>query len=246
MARRTHRLYVGHTEDEFSLESDRVHYLRDVLRLRENDEFLVFDGHSEYEATLKSLDKRHCVIKRGRPTRKATVRPRLHLCHAALKTSLDQVVQVATELAVTDFWMFGAARSNAPRRWRLERLARIAQGAAEQCQRVSTPELHEAQDLVTLLDGLAGSAVFFGDIVPGAQATRFSALEPHRDVAIVIGPEGGWTTTEQSLLRDHDAHAVHLGPQVLRATTAGHTALAALHTARGWPVDAIEHDAANG
>ena len=245
MAARAHRLFVDSIEPEFTLEGERAHYLRDVLRLRVGDEVVVFDGVVEHAAKITAIDKRACSIERGRTLRRVRRRPRVHLCHAAIKTSLDAVAQSATELGITNFWVFGAERSNARAHLRHDRLERIVRSAAEQCQRISVPALHAVPDLAHLTAALTTARIFFGDTNVAA-AANFEPAAATDDVAIVIGPEGGWTDAETALLVAGGADAVHLGPQVLRATTAGTTALAALHATRGWPVDTEPVTGANG
>ncbi len=245
MAARAHRLFVEAIDTEFTLEGERAHYLRDVLRLRVDNEVVIFDGAIEHLATINAIGKRTCTIETGRALRRARNRPRVHLCHAAIKSSLDAVAQSATELGITDFWVFGADRSNARPHIRHDRLERIIQSAAEQCQRISIPALHSASDLTSLTASLAAARVFFGDTQVDASAT-FDGVEPTNDVAIIIGPEGGWTDAETARLVSAGAHPVHLGAQVLRATTAGLTALAALHAVRGWPADTESVTVANG
>ena len=238
MAQRSHRLYVDAIERAIHLDRDRAHYLRDVLRLRPGDELVIFDGRIEAEARVVTLDRKAAALAAGAVLRRAVPRPRLHLAQAALKTNLEPVAQAATELAITDFWVFAASRSNAPARLRRDRLQRVVQSAAEQCRRVSVPRLHEADDTAAMASALADTVVFFADTATAAHSGDFARSMGDTDTAILIGPEGGWTDAERAHLVNQGAHPLHLGALVLRATTAGHAALAALHSTRGWPRDA--------
>lgn len=244
MAARAHRLFVEVIEAEFTLEGERAHYLRDVLRLAVGHEIVVFDGAVEYAARIAAIGKRTCSIELSEALRQARPRPRLHLCHAAIKARLDAVAQTATELGITDFWVFAAERSNVRAALRGDRLERIVRSAAEQCQRVSVPSLHSVESLAGLLTSLAPARIFFGDT--NEAEAGFGAASPSDEIAIIIGPEGGWTAAETGALIAAGAQPVYLGPQVLRATTAGNAALAAINATRGWPTDAEFAPGANG
>jgi len=54
------------------------------------------------------------------------------------------------------------------------------------------------------------------------------ALPGAGDLLLVVGPEGGITDAELAVLTAAGARSVRLGPQVLRASTAGAVALAAV------------------
>lgn len=157
-------------------------------------------------------------------------RCRVTLCQALLKgEKMEMVVQKATELGVEAIVPLAAARS-VPRwtpaqgRDRAERWARIAESAAEQCERSLPPRVlapaplpGPAVDGLRLLlherDGRPLPAI-------AAECPRVEA------VALYVGPEGGWTEEETALLRAAGAQPVHLGSRILRAETAAITAVA--------------------
>jgi 16S rRNA (uracil1498-N3)-methyltransferase len=59
-------------------------------------------------------------------------------------------------------------------------------------------------------------------------------VPPTGTVAVVVGPEGGLTDGEVVAFRAAGAHSVRLGPEVLRTSTAGAAALAALSARTRW------------
>ncbi len=151
---------------------------------------------------------------------------RIMLCQAVLKgEKMDLVVQKASELGVTTLAPLQARRSIP--QWkpaqaieRAERWQRIADAAAEQCER-SIPLQVDVPG--TLSDSLATPhGVSFllherdGQSLP-ALAEQYRSLQAIR---LYVGPEGGWDEGEVRLLRDAGVIPIHLGGRILRAETA--------------------------
>jgi 16S rRNA (uracil1498-N3)-methyltransferase len=153
------------------------------------------------------------------------------------------VVRQVTELGVSRVVPFAAERSvvkldAARAAARADRWRRIAAEAAQQSQRVDVPEIHDLVPAMRLADVLADSVVLVcWEDAPDAEgigdALARIAPEPERDVAVVVGPEGGLTANEVALLASAGAVTVSLGSTVLRTETAGVVAVALAMYARG-------------
>jgi 16S rRNA (uracil1498-N3)-methyltransferase len=115
-----------------------------------------------------------------------------------------------------------------------QRLSVIARGAAEQCERLSVPEVRDAVPLHRVLDTWDGA--------PLVVAMERSAAPPLRDalagrsppLALLVGPEGGFEGAElDDLRRRAFVVPAALGPRILRAETAAVAGLAALQAIAG-------------
>ena len=104
------RIYVEaslETGATVRLDPDQSHYLTRVMRLKAGDALRCFNGAGrEHAARLTDPNPRSCSIEIADELRTATPAPvRLHLAQAWLKgQAMDQVIQKATELGVTDIW----------------------------------------------------------------------------------------------------------------------------------------------
>jgi 16S rRNA (uracil1498-N3)-methyltransferase len=148
-------------------------------------------------------------------------------------------VDLATELGVDRIVPWAASRCVT--RWRDERVAKgvakwraAAHAASKQSRRPHVPEI---TDLMTTREvcGLLGETDLA--LVLHEQARRpLAGLDiPRRGtVAVVVGPEGGLTDGEVVAFRAAGAQAVRLGAEVLRTSTAGAAALAALSMRTRW------------
>jgi len=219
------RVLVDELGPDVLVTGQEAHHLRDVLRVVAGDTVEAFDGNGlQARGVVVGVDRDGVTLKLGEPTRSTAEAPlAVTLAVALLKgDKLTDVVRPATEIGVVAFRLFVStnceARDLSP--VRLERLRRVAQEAARQSGRAVVPSVSEP---VPFADLVLDDAVLIGDpaatttlaAVTGTQAWRGLAA-----VSVVTGPEGGLTDAEVAVLVDAGAHAVTLGPRVLRADTA--------------------------
>ena len=150
---------------------------------------------------------------------------------------MDLLVQKCTEAGVSR--IVPVLFSRCVTKWdkgdekKLQRWQRIAAEAAKQSGRAVVPELLPPITVKRLCAALPGHAL---SLVPWEEQ-RGSGIarqwRGQRDVAIVIGPEGGISEDEIALMRAAGAVPVSLGPRILRTETAGLAALISLLTVSG-------------
>ena len=236
-----HRLYLSgplETGQRIALPADRAHYLTRVLRQRRGSELLCFDGGgSAWRAAVEDDRPRSAAVRLlDVEERQPVPEPRLHLVFGLLKgNAVDQVIQKATELGVTDLWPIQASRSNVPvdgerQQRRLAHWQRVIESACEQCGQLHLPALHDPRELPQFL--LAPPAATLILLHPGAPALPVSL--PAQPLGLLVGPEGGWTQEEVALAENAGVAIRGLGALVLRAETAPLAALAAVRHGWGW------------
>jgi 16S rRNA (uracil1498-N3)-methyltransferase len=210
----------------------QAHYLGGVMRRAAGDALLLFNGRDgEYRARITALRRDRAELVVEAPTRAQAPEPDLWLAFAALKRdATDLVAQKATELGASRLLPVMTARTNAGR-VNPDRLRAIATEAAEQCERLSVPEIAAPARLAALLaDWPAGRPLYAAIERQPAPAIR----PAHGPCAFLVGPEGGFTPAEVELLRRHPfLQPVHLGPRILRAETAAIVGLALLQASVG-------------
>jgi 16S rRNA (uracil1498-N3)-methyltransferase len=209
------------------LDTGQVNYLGNVMRLGQNAELLVFDGHSgEWLARIAEAGKKRMTLIVERRTREPETIPDVWLAFAPVKRAqTDWLVEKATELGAAQLLPVMTQRTVAER-VRLDRLQAITIEAAEQCGRTRLPPIGEPQGLKDLL-GQRDPArrLYFADESGGEAAVNAFKEGP---ALILVGPEGGFTDDERQLIRGADnSLAISLGPRILRAETAALAALAA-------------------
>jgi 16S rRNA (uracil1498-N3)-methyltransferase len=165
----------------------------------------------------------------------------LHLLLAVFKFDhMEWAIEKATELGIARITPVLARRTEKhlalAATKRVERWRRIALEASKQSRRTDVPEI---ADPITLKQALAeeGSAtrILLSETEQQLPLSTLLKTSSVADIAIAIGPEGGWTSEEIALFTHHLWQSVTLGPRILRAETAAIAAIAI--------TAAITHDA---
>jgi 16S rRNA (uracil1498-N3)-methyltransferase len=238
---RTPRLYVpaplgaGLT---VTPEAGQIHYLADVMRMTAGDPVLVFNGaDGEWKARLAGA-KRKTVLEVEAQSRPQPAPSRLHYLFSPLKRArLDYMVQKAVEMGVSHLHP-AIMRHTQTERVNLDRMRANAIEAAEQCGILAIPTIAAPLDFPAAVAALADTChlVFCDEDAPAADpvATLRGDLGGSAELAVVIGPEGGFAGDERALLlrRPHTSR-IALGPRILRADTAAVAALAVVQAAAG-------------
>jgi 16S rRNA (uracil1498-N3)-methyltransferase len=222
-----------------TLERERSHYLCRVLRLRTGDAVELFNGDGRaWRGTIEQADPRRCRVLVGEEAAVAPApRCRLHLATALLKGERqDWVLQKATELGSTDIWLLDTERSEARvrderRTNRVNHWQRVMQAACEQSGRLLLPELHGPRPLHAFWSELPDATSTYC-FQPGA--SPFDPASTVADVALVTGPEGGFSDAELAAAQQSGATPAGLGALVLRADTAPVAALTLIRQAWSW------------
>ncbi|OYW57254.1 MAG: 16S rRNA (uracil(1498)-N(3))-methyltransferase [Hyphomicrobium sp. 32-62-53] len=216
---------------------EQVNYLVNVLRMKAGAALLVFNGRDgEWRAVLEPVSKKAAVLWIEAQTRAQSDGPDVEYLFAPLKHArLDYMVQKATEMGVKRLRPVLTRRTIAER-VNLERMRANVIEAAEQCGILRVPEVAEPQKLGAVLDAWdAARTLIFCDegaeIANPVAALREVAIGP---VAVLIGPEGGFSDEERDLIRGKAfTRPLSLGPRILRADTAAVAALAVVNATLG-------------
>lgn len=222
------RLYVGETvlaaDATVDLPAPQAHYLRSVLRRGPGDTVVLFNGQDgEWRATIDRLAKSGGRALCGDRLRPQATEAGPWLLFAPLKRGpVDLLAEKATELGVTRLQPVLTRFTTSPR-VNTERLRTLAVEAAEQCRRLTVPDVTAPIAFAHLAEGWPGDRHLLvlaerGAAIPAARAFSDLAGAP---AALLVGPEGGLSDSELDALRHLPfVTPVRLGPRVLRAETA--------------------------
>jgi 16S rRNA (uracil1498-N3)-methyltransferase len=236
---RSPRLYFEEPlapQASLALDSAQTNYLRNVLRLSAGDQVLVFNGRDgEWRATLSEAGRRAAALTVADRVRAQTPGRDLHYLFAPLKHArLDYMVQKAVEMGASRLQGLLMQHGQA-RHVNLARMRANAIEAAEQCGILTLPEITEPLPFDRMLAERdpARLLVFcdedaeVSDPVAALAAARAGADNAPPPLAVLLGPEGGFSDAERAaLLKLPNIVRLALGPRILRADTAAVAALA--------------------
>jgi 16S rRNA (uracil1498-N3)-methyltransferase len=234
------RLYLAGTLAEggaVELDAASAHRLRHVLRLDVGAAVAGFNARDgEFLCRVAGFGRDRATLAVEVRRRPPAAEPELWLVFAPIKRlRLDWLVEKATELGVSALVPVVTARTQ-PERLNRDRLAAHAVAAAEQCGRLSVPEVRSLARLDRVLaDWAPARRLLWCDETGGgvALADVAAGIAPGA-AAILVGPEGGFADAELDALAVLPfVTRVGLGPRVLRAETAAVAALAAFQAIAG-------------
>ncbi len=241
------RLYI---ETEFragrevSLNTDQMHHLRHVLRLKQGASVKAFNGQDgEWLCALVGQSK-HIALKIEKKLRDmpAHQTPALTLVFAPIrKARQDFMMEKATELGIAHLQPVKTAYSQI-HSLKSERIRAQLIEAAQQSERLDIPALYELCSLDSLLETWpeCRPLIFCDEAGGGApllavlNALQKAADKPLDGAGILIGPEGGFSPEERARVKAFSfIQPVSLGPNILRAETAALSAIVICQSALG-------------
>lgn len=226
--------------DSCIIEGEDVKHIYKVLRLDSGDKVNINDGEgTEYLGEIEEVNKKEVKVKlieKVELNNESNLK--VHLYQGMPKSAkMDLIVQKCTELGISEITPIITERvvvkSELSEFKKVDRWNRIALEACKQSKRslipvINTPiEFQELQEALNKYDLI---------VVPyenqKGEGIKYVVNEVKnkeiKDVAIIIGPEGGFEESEIQSFKDLGAYIVTLGPRILRTETAGFTALSLL------------------
>jgi 16S rRNA (uracil1498-N3)-methyltransferase len=200
-------------------------------------QFEISDNQSVYLAEVESARKDLVCFSVGEKVTLAEPAVRTTILASLIRFErFEWLLEKATELGVERVVPVEAERSERGLERaagkRLARWNRIVREASEQSRRARLPEIGAPVSL----DGALGTAAAYRYALEEAEAPPIlpaipTLRQPGDLVALLVGPEGGWTDRDREQMAEAGWRAVSLGPQILRAETAAVAALAIVNAA---------------
>ncbi|MCQ8183249.1 16S rRNA (uracil(1498)-N(3))-methyltransferase [Methylomonas sp. SURF-1] len=238
---RVSRLYVDvalNVGRHVELNDAAGHYLRTVLRLKQDQEIVLFNGRAgEYRCRLEEVSRKRVSVAVEQFIDRSVESPLAINLGLGISRGdrMDWAVQKAVELGVTSLTPLISERcvikfDDEKKQQRHQHWQSIIQHAAEQSGRTRLPELNPPLGLAEWVDGQCGLKLFLD---PYAEQV-FSELNPGgAGVTLMSGPEGGFSDQEREYAKAAGFIPVKMGDRILRTETAVMAALAAVQTLWG-------------
>lgn len=232
------RFFTDHAPvgEQICLTGDDAHHIAKVLRMKIGDALTVCDcAGNDYACSLSAVTKEGAVCdvlgitpSEGEPKTAVTLYMGL-----PKGDKMDFIVQKAVELGAVRIVPFTAERSvSRPDARTLakkcERWQKIAREAAMQCGRGMVPEIGEplTQEQAAKKAAACELALLLYENEWDTGIRAILAGKTPESVALMIGPEGGFTLHEAETAKAAGLHSVSLGKRILRCETAPVAALA--------------------
>ena len=212
------------------LDKSQSHYISKVMRIKENENFSLFNSSGEWEAKILNITKSIVEFEITDQIRQKENQKELWLAFSPIKSNyFNFMIQKATELGITKFIPIIFERT-VVRKLNKERLEKVIIEATEQSNRINIPAL---DDVTNLEDFLKSSEMnlIFTDLNSDNKKVDIEKLS-NKPVCIVVGPEGDFSENERDkILSFKDVQAIKINENILRSETAVISAISIINYA---------------
>lgn len=214
------------------------HYITNVLRQRKDQAIWLFNGrYGDFWSIITEQTKRYTqvVIQEYYPKYSASSLT-IELAQVVARgDKMDWVIQKAVELGVSTITPLISARCGVKlpnNRWqkKYQHWQNIMISACEQCGRVDLPLLNQP---INLSDWLVHCRAHYRIVLHPHYHQSVTKDKPINNLALLVGPEGGFNEQEIKLAQQYDFICRPLGPRILRTETAALVAMSQLQSLYG-------------
>lgn len=230
-----------HTGEKTNLSPEGCHHVVNVLRLKEQQPLILFDGlNHEYDVLITQIQKKsvECTVLNKRHVSRES-KLHLHLAQGIAKGDrMTYSLQKAVELGVSEYtplWTQHAAF-----KWdaslnekKMQQWQAIMISACEQSGRNTVPKLNPITDFQTFIKQTKNQNQFILEPVQGVNWEKLSWSKAGSDSTLMIGPEGGFSELEIKCAFENGYQGLTLGPRILRTETAVVVALTLFQMMKG-------------
>ncbi|MCV6599285.1 MAG: 16S rRNA (uracil(1498)-N(3))-methyltransferase [Alphaproteobacteria bacterium] len=219
------RLYIEKPLREnltLDIVAPQLHFLKNVMRIKEGDYISVFNGKDgEYLAQITEVKNKFILAECQKQLKEQKCSSNIKLYFGSTnKHRLAFLVEKATELGVSELQpiitSFGDSKLFKEDKMRLQVIE-----AAEQCERLDVPKVHDAIKLRDIKDD---NLILFADEsrVGDNLFSALSKMGSNQEVSIIIGPAGGFSAEEKDFINNKldNIKNISLGDNILRVETA--------------------------
>lgn len=222
---------------EAFIDKEEAHHIQKVLRLKEGDRIVLFDGQgTEYHAFLQGVKDKKLVAFIEDVLEVDNEPPvKVNLVQGIPKGDrMELIIQKAVELGVFRIYPVLTERTvvmlkGEKEAKKVERWQQIAVEACKQCRRNVVPEIKPVAAFKDMLGIMAGKPAFMlyeNEENKGLRdVLREKKDEVKDEIFLLIGPEGGFAPHEADLAKKEGIILCRLGPRILRTETASLAAI---------------------
>ena len=201
-----------------NLDKSQSHYISKVMRIKEGENFSLFNDDGEWEAKINEIKKgivNFIIVKKLKNSENNS---EIWLAFTPIKLNyLNFMIQKATELGVTKFIPILTERT-VVRDLNSERLNKVIIEASEQSNRIKLPNLEKLIKFKDFIKLYKDTNIVFGDLNSNNDQIKINKNSP---ICILIGPEGDFSENERKqIINLKNLKSLKINKNILRAETA--------------------------
>ena len=222
------RYFVKKVNEQFQLLENDFHHIKDVMRIKDKGEIICIYNEQSYLCQIRYLNHSYKIEMIKELNQNTELCKKVILYQALIKNDkMDFIVQKATELGVSDFYPTIFSRSvikvdKDKEDSKRNRYEKIAKEACEQSHRQVLPNIHTPISIkdIILEENTLGLMAYENNQIKNSFSCALKNLSHYDKIAVIIGPEGGFSENEVQSLIEKGFQSISLGKRILRSETA--------------------------
>ena len=200
------------------LDKTQSHYIYKVMRIKEGQNFSLFNKSGEFEAKVENILKGIVEFSVKKKLRSVDEAREIWLAFTPIKLNyLNLMIQKATELGVTRFIPLLSDRT-VVRKINEKRIKKIIIEASEQSNRLNLPVLDKLKKLEEFLEENIETVILFGDLNSNNKKINIQNEHP---ICVLVGPEGDFSIKEREIIsKMKNVIPLNINKNILRSETA--------------------------
>ena len=200
------------------LDKTQSHYIYKVMRIKEGQNFSLFNKSGEFEAKVENILKGIVEFSVKKKLRSVDEAREIWLAFTPIKLNyLNLMIQKATELGVTRFIPLLSDRT-VVRKINEKRIKKIIIEASEQSNRLNLPVLDKLKKLEEFLKENIETVILFGDLNSNNKKINIQNEHP---ICVLVGPEGDFSIKEREIIsKMKNVIPLNINKNILRSETA--------------------------
>lgn len=218
------RFFGEKKNDKIVITGEEYNHLRNVLRLNVGDEILVsLNDENEYACEITSFGRNDAVCKLiGSKPCDGNPRKNIVIFQAITKRpKFEFIVQKATEIGITKIvpfvseFVIAKVTEN-----KMDRLESIAMNACKQCERTIMPLIDKPKNIDEVIASFKDFDLILFANERADKGEAIANLDKYKNIAIIVGSEGGFSQKEKEKFIEAGATSISLGRRIYRCETA--------------------------
>ena len=218
------RFFGEKKNDKIVITGEEYNHLRNVLRLNVGDEILVsLNDENEYACEITSFGRNDAVCKIiGSKPCDGNPKKNIVIFQAITKRpKFEFIVQKATEIGITKIvpfvseFVIAKVTEN-----KMDRLESIAMNACKQCERTIMPLIDKPKNIDEVIASFKDFDLILFANERADKGEAIANLDKYKNIAIIVGSEGGFSQKEKEKFIEAGATSSSLGRRIYRCETA--------------------------
>ena len=220
---------------QFYFSPEESRHIIKVLRKKTGDHLKITNGRGYFfTAEILDADPKKCQVQLVSDKKIIAPLHHLHIAIAPTKMNdrLEWFLEKATEIGISEITPILCERSER-KVIKNERLEKVLQSAMKQSLRPFLPKLNALTPFADVIKNQKTELNFIAHCHEGEKMELKRCVQADKDLLILIGPEGDFSTNEIAMAKTKGFQAISLGNSRLRTETAGIVACATVALING-------------